>query len=67
MPFDCAQKKKCPDCFGCQMCGETRCRICRKYGHMDRPSELGSGFTHAEYMAWKLKRTESRSEKGTIN
>jgi len=66
MPFECAQKEKCPDCFECQMCGETRCRVCRKCGHgKNVPSDLGSGFTYAEYLAWKRERAESTSEKGT--
>ncbi len=25
---DTQKKNKCPDCFSCQMCSDTRCRMC---------------------------------------
>jgi len=52
------QKKKCSDCLQCQMCGETRCRICRKDVHKESSSGLGTAFTHGEYLAWKKKKGE---------
>ncbi|HIJ56793.1 MAG TPA: hypothetical protein HPQ03_11810 [Deltaproteobacteria bacterium] len=26
---DCAKKHNCRDCHSCQMCGDTRCQVCR--------------------------------------
>jgi ferredoxin len=52
-----AQKKeKCPDCEQCQLCSESRCRLCRGEHCKGSPSELGSSFTYGEYLAWKNKR-----------
>ncbi|MCP4576557.1 MAG: hypothetical protein GY846_09775 [Deltaproteobacteria bacterium] len=52
-------KMKCSDCLQCQMCGETRCRICRKSEHKGSSSGLGAAFTHGEYLAWKKKKGEA--------
>ena len=50
-----SRKDPCPDCFQCQGCSEDRCRICRKEGHSAAPT-LSTGFTLAEYTAWKTER-----------
>lgn len=50
------QKTRCSDCLQCQFCGETRCRICRGSRHHSTVSELDSGFTYGEYLAWKKRR-----------
>lgn len=52
-----AQKKeKCPDCEECQLCSESRCRLCRGEHCKRGAGELGSSFTFGEYLAWKDKR-----------
>ncbi len=51
-------EKKCPDCHQCQVCSENRCRLCRKDGSGVRVSELGTGFTHGEYLKWKRKKAK---------
>ena len=51
-----AKKKKCPDCDYCQMCSESRCRLCRNDKTCCRKSQLGSAFTYGEYQEWQQKR-----------
>ncbi|MBS3757295.1 MAG: hypothetical protein KGY61_01380 [Desulfobacterales bacterium] len=33
---DAPKKHDCPDCFSCQICSDSRCRICRGQ-HKERP------------------------------
>lgn len=33
---DAPKKHDCPDCFSCQMCSDSRCRVCRRQ-HVPRP------------------------------
>jgi ferredoxin len=54
------KKEKCPDCHQCQMCAESRCRKCREGGHIRQKPELGSGFTHGEYLEWKKRKQEAQ-------
>ena len=50
------KKEKCPDCEQCQLCSESRCRLCRGE-HCNRAAgDLGSRFTYGEYLAWKGKK-----------
>ena len=58
LPVRIDRKETCSDCLECQMCGETRCRICRKAAHKVSSSGLGTAFTHGEYLAWKRKKGE---------
>jgi ferredoxin len=51
-----AKKKKCPDCDYCQMCSESRCRLCRNDKTCCMKSQLGSAFTYGEYREWQKKR-----------
>jgi hypothetical protein len=51
-----AKKEKCPDCEYCQVCSETRCRVCREEGHMKKACELGSCLTYEEYLKWKSRK-----------
>jgi len=48
-----AKKQKCPDCDYCQMCSESRCRLCRTDKTCCRRSELGSAFTYGQYQEWQ--------------
>ncbi len=50
------RKEKCPDCEQCQMCSESRCRLCRGENCKRGASELGSSFTYGDYLAWKNKK-----------
>jgi hypothetical protein len=50
------KKEKCPDCEYCQMCSETRCRVCREEGLKKKACELGSSFTYEEYLKWKSRK-----------
>ena len=52
-------KEKCPDCEQCQVCAESRCRLCRGEHCKRKTGELGSAFTYGEYIAWKNKRTSN--------
>ena len=52
-----AKKQKCPDCDYCQMCSESRCRLCRNDKACCRKSELGSSFTFGQYIEWQEKRS----------
>ncbi len=52
-----AKKQKCPDCDYCQMCSESRCRLCRNDNTCCRKSELGSAFTYGQYQEWQEKRS----------
>ncbi len=57
------KKEKCPDCEQCQLCSESRCRLCRADSCNRKSSELGSSFTYGEYLVWKNKRAgESNKE-----
>jgi len=49
-------RTQCPDCDECQLCSQSRCRLCKKGGHGCSASELGGAFTHGQYLAWKEKR-----------
>jgi ferredoxin len=51
------KEEKCPDCEQCQVCSESRCRLCRGEHCKRKTGELGSSFTYGEYLAWKNKRT----------
>ncbi len=52
-----AQKKdKCPDCEQCQLCSESRCRLCRADTCKGGACELGSSFTYGDYLEWKDKK-----------
>ncbi len=55
------KRKKCPDCYECQICSENRCRLCRQGAHCKGTSELGTGFTHGQYLEWKRKKMEART------
>lgn len=56
------KKEKCPDCEQCQLCSESRCRLCRGE-HCERTTgELGTSFTYGEYLAWKNKRAGDSNE-----
>jgi len=50
------KKQKCPDCESCQMCSETRCRLCREEGCKGKVCELGSSFTYEAYLKWKQEK-----------
>lgn len=57
------KKEKCPDCEQCQVCSESRCRLCRG-GHCKRTAgELRSSFTYGDYLAWKNKKA-AETKKG---
>ena len=56
MPRSSRDKEKCPDCVECQMCSKNRCRLCREDTHRDGSSQLGTCFTHGEYLEWKRKK-----------
>jgi len=61
------KKTKCPDCMECGMCSKSRCRLCRKGGHDQTPSDLPKGFTHGRYLEWKKARhKDSESQKGAL-
>jgi len=49
------KKEKCPDCEYCQMCSETRCRVCREKGPK-KSCELGGSFSYEEYLRWKSRK-----------
>lgn len=59
------RKEKCPDCEQCQLCSESRCRLCRAEHCQRGANELGSSFTYGEYLAWKNKRTRDPGEQHT--
>ncbi len=52
------KKEKCPDCDFCQMCGESRCRLCRNPDLARKASELGPVFTYGRYEEWKKQRRQ---------
>jgi len=52
-------RERCPDCYQCQMCAESRCIKCREGGHPKKAPELGTGFTHGEYLRWRQKKQEA--------
>ena len=29
------KKNKCPDCFSCQMCNDSRCQLCLNKNHLN--------------------------------
>jgi len=53
VPIQTERKQKCPDCLECQICGKSRCQLCKRGGHKDCVSELGPFITHGEYLEWK--------------
>ncbi len=50
------KKQKCPDCEYCQMCSESRCRLCRNTKTGCKKSQLGTGFTFGEYQEWQKRK-----------
>ena len=50
------KKEKCPDCEQCQLCSESRCRLCRGEHCKKAAGGLGSSFTYGDYLAWKSKK-----------
>jgi hypothetical protein len=52
------RKEKCPDCEQCQVCSETRCRVCKQKGLKSEACDLGSSFTYGEYLAWKARKSD---------
>jgi len=61
------KKEKCADCEQCQVCSESRCRLCRGEHCKRKTGELGSSFTYGEYLAWKDKRkSDTNKEHVTI-
>lgn len=56
------KKEKCPDCEHCQLCSESRCRLCRGERCNRGANELGSSFTYGEYLDWKNKRARGTGE-----
>lgn len=60
------KREQCPDCYQCQTCAESRCIKCRKGGHTKKTSELGTGFTHGEYLAWKHRKQEEVLKKDSL-
>ena len=52
------RKEKCPDCEQCQMCSESRCRLCRGEHCHRGAGGLRSSFTYGEYLAWKNKKAD---------
>jgi|GEM_PF-5131442 len=48
-------KERCPDCNFCQMCSETRCRLCRNARVTGSETLPLSGFTLFEYEEWQKK------------
>lgn len=55
-----AKKQKCPDCDYCQVCSESRCRLCRNDKTCCSKSQLGSAFTYGQYQEWQKKRKMKR-------
>ena len=55
-------KEKCPDCEQCQLCSESRCRLCRGEYCKRTAGELGSSFTYGDYLAWKNKKATESSK-----
>ncbi len=55
------KKEKCPDCEQCQVCSESRCRLCRGEHCKRTTGELGSSFTYGEYLAWKEKKAGEKN------
>jgi len=53
---DIRQRTQCADCFYCQQCGRSRCRLCLENGCKEKSPELKTGFTYGQYLAWKKKR-----------
>jgi hypothetical protein len=51
-----AVKKRCPDCNLCQMCSETKCRLCRNANIAGLNTLPRAGFTLFEYEEWQKKR-----------
>jgi ferredoxin len=59
------RKEKCADCEQCQLCSESRCRLCRGEHCKRGVGELGSSFTYGDYLAWKGKKaTGARESRG---
>jgi ferredoxin len=58
-------KEKCPDCEQCQLCGESRCRLCRGEHCKRTGGELGSSFTYGDYLAWKEKKAVETNDEQT--
>ena len=56
------KKEKCPDCEECQVCSESRCRLCRGDHCKRAAGELGSSFTYGDYLAWKEKKAVETSD-----
>lgn len=56
------KKEKCPDCEECQLCSESRCRLCRGERCHRGANELGTSFTYGEYLAWKNKKARETGE-----
>jgi ferredoxin len=59
-------KEKCPDCEECQVCSESRCRLCRGEHCIRKASELGSSFTYGEYLAWKNKKAGETNKEHAV-
>lgn len=57
------KKEKCPDCEQCQMCSESRCRLCRGEHCKRGACELGSSFTYGDYLAWQDKKASGACDK----
>lgn len=57
------RKEKCPDCEQCQMCSESRCRLCRGEHCKRGACELGSSFTYGDYLAWQGKKASGACER----
>ena len=55
-------KEKCPDCEQCQLCSESRCRLCRGEHCKRSAGKLGSSFTYGDYLAWKEKKAVETSD-----
>ncbi|MBN1906161.1 MAG: hypothetical protein JW927_13805 [Deltaproteobacteria bacterium] len=54
------KKKRCPDCNFCQMCSESRCRLCRNTKRACNRSLRSNGFTLHEYEEWQKNRAMKR-------
>lgn len=54
------KKKICPDCDFCQMCSESRCRLCRNTKRPCKRSLRSNGFTLSEYEEWQKNRAVKR-------
>jgi len=37
------KKNKCPDCFSCQLCSDTRCQVCTNNNHFKKEHQCSCG------------------------